>query len=108
MVVIVTRDMSARFRGFLTSCMLEIAPGVYTAPEMTKGVRQRVWAVLKEWFGQIGGGSIVMTWKDRSQPGGQGIKTFGCPQKELFEYDGMYLAVKKEKNETTATQSSLK
>ena len=32
MCVIVTRDVPARFRGFLASCMLEIAPGVYTQP----------------------------------------------------------------------------
>ena len=35
MVVIVTRDVADRFRGFLASCMLEIAPGVYTAPRMS-------------------------------------------------------------------------
>ena len=32
MCVIVTRDVPARVRGFLASCMLEIAPGVYTTP----------------------------------------------------------------------------
>ena len=29
MTVVVTRDFEARYRGFLTSIMLEIAPGVY-------------------------------------------------------------------------------
>jgi CRISPR-associated protein Cas2 len=88
--------------------MLEIAPGVYTAPEMTKGVRQRVWAVIEEWFGHIGGGSIVMTWKDSSQPGGQGINTLGTPPKEIFEYDGIHLVVNKNENRTEESQSSLK
>lgn len=32
MTVVVTRDVPDRFRGFLVSVMLEIAPGVYTAP----------------------------------------------------------------------------
>ena len=42
MTVVVTRNVAPRFRGFLASVMLEIAPGVYTAPEMSKGVRERV------------------------------------------------------------------
>ena len=63
MVVVVTRDVADRYRGFLASAMLEIAPGVYTAPRMSKGVRERVWAVLADWFGALGGGSIVMTWQ---------------------------------------------
>jgi len=47
MTVIVTRDVAPRFAGFLTSCMLEIAPGVFTGPRMTNSVRERVWAVLE-------------------------------------------------------------
>ena len=43
MTVIVTRNVEDRYRGFLASCMLEIAPGVYTGPRMTPGVRDRVW-----------------------------------------------------------------
>lgn len=62
MTVVVTRDVTARFRGLLASCMLEIAPGVYTAPKMNRAVRVRVWAVLEEWFAELGGGGIVMTW----------------------------------------------
>ncbi|MEO0813153.1 MAG: type I-E CRISPR-associated endoribonuclease Cas2e, partial [Myxococcota bacterium] len=38
MTVIVTRNVPMRFRGFLASCMLEIAPGVYTSPGMNRGV----------------------------------------------------------------------
>ena len=95
MVVIVTREVADRFRGFLASCMLEIAAGVYTAPHMTKGVRERVWNVLSEWFNDIGGSSIVMTWKDPSQPGGQGILSLGCPSKTMVEYDGIHLVVNK-------------
>ena len=43
MTVIVTVNVDARYRGFLASAMLEIAPGVYTAPRMTSGIRERVW-----------------------------------------------------------------
>ena len=88
MVVIVTRDVADRFRGFLTSVMLEIAPGVYTSPSMSAGTRQRVWGVLEAWFESLGGGSIVMTWKDARLPGKQGLATLGLPRREFVVMDG--------------------
>ncbi|MEZ5936178.1 MAG: type I-E CRISPR-associated endoribonuclease Cas2e [Alphaproteobacteria bacterium] len=88
MVVVVTSNVAARFRGFLASAMLEIAPGVYTAPRMSKGVRDRVWQVLEDWHGQLGGGAIVMTFRDASEPCGQGIRTLGLPARNFFELDG--------------------
>jgi CRISPR-associated protein Cas2 len=91
MTVIVTRDVEARYRGFLSSTMLEIAPGVYTGPRMTKGVRERVWRVLADWYSALGQGAIVMTWRDPSEPGGQGISTLGEPPKTLVEVDGVIL-----------------
>ena len=36
-MVIVTINVEGRYRGFLASAMLEIAPGVYTSPNMTSG-----------------------------------------------------------------------
>lgn len=91
MVVVVTRDVAARFRGFLASCMLEIAPGVYTAPRMSAGVRERVWRVLEDWYLALGGGSVVMTWRDLGADTGQGLRTLGLPAKEIVEIDGLYL-----------------
>ncbi len=95
MVVIVTSNVAPRFRGFLASCMLEIAPGVYTAPQMTRGVRERVWTVLAEWFGELSDGSIVMTWRDPKASAGQGLRSLGLPAKEIVEADGLFL-VKRE------------
>ena len=70
MTVIVTRNVEDRYRGFLASCMLEIAPGVYTGPRMTSGVRERIWRVLSEWHGILRQGAIVMTWSEPAAPGG--------------------------------------
>ena len=56
MTVIVTVNVDARYRGFLASAMLEIAPGVYTAPRMTSGIRERVWDVLADWYYELGQG----------------------------------------------------
>lgn len=93
MVVVVTRDVADRFRGFLASCMLEIAPGVYTSPRMDAGVRERVWKVLEEWFGELGGGSIVMTWPDASAVCGQAVRTLGLPPRSFAELDGLVVTV---------------
>ena len=95
MTVIVTRDVEARYRGFLGSVMLEIAPGVYAAPDLSKAVRERVWTVLGDWYGQLQRGAIVMTWQDRAAACGQSVATLGEPPKEIVEADGLLL-VKRE------------
>ena len=91
MCVIVTRDVPSRFRGFLASCMLEIAPGVYTQPDMSASVRERVWTVLSDWWAYYGQGSVVMTWAAPSTPVRQGVLMLGDPAKALIEYDGLYV-----------------
>jgi CRISPR-associated protein Cas2 len=92
MTVVVTRDVAPRIRGFLTSCMLEVAPGVYVSPRMTRAVRERVWDVVSEWFDYTTGGCMMMTWRDPHWPGGMGLALLGTPPREIREHDGMYLA----------------
>lgn len=92
MTVVVTRNVPDRFRGFLASCMLELAPGVYTSPQMTRGIRDRVWAVCCEWAEAIpDDGGVLMTWQDRDSTGNQAVLTLGWPKKELTEFNGMWL-----------------
>ena len=91
MTVIVTVNVEARYRGFLASAMLEIAPGVYTSPNMTSGIRERIWAVLSEWYSQLGQGSIVMTWRDPAAISEQEVRTLGESPKEIVDADGVYL-----------------
>ena len=91
MTVVITRDVEDRYRGFLSSVMLELAPGVYTAPRLSRGVRDRVWRVLSEWHDSLQRGSIVMTWRQAGVPGGQAVLTLGEPQRELADVDGALL-----------------
>lgn len=91
LVVIVTRDVPDRFRGFLASVMLEIAPTVYISPRMNPGVRSRVWDTLTDWFLEVLQGSVVMVWRDPNETGGVGIQTLGEPPRELVEVDGLWL-----------------
>ena len=92
MTIVVTRNSPGRFRGFLASCMCEIAPGVYTAPRMTVAVRERVWAVLSDWYTPDPEHSILMTWPKPSLPGGQEIRVLGIPQQDVWRHDGVYVA----------------
>ncbi len=92
MTVIVTRNVAEdRYRGFLASCMLEIAPGVYTGLRMTSGVRERIWRVLSEWHGTLRQGTIVMTWSEPGATGGQGIRLLGEPARNLHDSDRIML-----------------
>lgn len=91
LVMIVTRDVADRFHGFLSSVMLELAPGVFVSPRMSKGVRERVWGVIAEWHETLRCGSIVMAWRDAKETGGIGVAHLGVPPRELVEVDGMWL-----------------
>ncbi len=91
MTVVVTVNVEARYRGFLASTMLEIAPGVYTSPQMTSGIRDRIWDVLTQWYLQLGNGSLVMTWRDPAAVGEQRIRTLGEAPKDIVNADGVYL-----------------
>jgi CRISPR-associated protein Cas2 len=92
LVTIVTRDVADRFRGFLASVMLEVAPCTYISPRMGKGVRERVWHVMTDWYNSEPRGSIIMIWRDREATGGVGLSHLGVPAKALVEIDGMWIA----------------
>lgn len=91
LVVIVTRDVADRFRGFLASAMLEIAPTVYLSPKMNAGVRSRIWEILSDWHNAEPRGSIIMVWRDADETGGVGIANLGEAPRELVEIDGLWL-----------------
>lgn len=91
LTIIMTRDVEMRYRGFLTSVMLEIAPGVYVSPEMSAAVRSRVWTVLSDWWSALGRGSLTMVWRDSSAIGNLRIETLGEPSKMIVDADGVLL-----------------
>jgi CRISPR-associated protein Cas2 len=95
MTIVVTRDVADRYRGFLASVMPEVAPGVYVSPELSAGVRDRMVAVLSDWWLGLPGGSIVCLWKDNAAVGGLAIRTFGIPQRQLADLDGALVLMRK-------------
>lgn len=95
LIVIVTRNVEARYRGSLTSVMLEISAGVYVAPDMSHGVHDRVWAVLTDWWETLRCGSLLMVWRDKAATDHLQIETLGEPPKIIVDADGILL-VKRE------------
>lgn len=91
MTVVVTRNSSARVRGFLASTMLELSGGVYSAPRLSPAVRERIWTVLAGWWPTEDKASAVMVWHDRDQPGGQAVRVLGDPPVSLVDVDGLIL-----------------
>lgn len=91
MTIVVTRNVTERMRGFFSSSMLEIAPGVYSAPRLSPAVRERIWAVASSWFPHEQDAGIVMVWQETQLPGGQAVKILGDPPVDIVELDGIVL-----------------
>ncbi len=94
LTLIVTRNVPDRFHGFLASCMLEVAPGVYVGSHMTSAIRERVWKVMQDWIGLLPkDGGIVLLWSDQRAPSGLGMLLIGWPKKELIDQEGTWLTL---------------
>ena len=91
MTMVVTRNVEDRYRGFLTSIMLEVAPGVYVAPNLSASVRTRLWNVVSSWWESLRTGSLVMIWRDAAAVGDLRIDTLGEPLKDIVDADGVLL-----------------
>ncbi len=77
------------------SMMLEVAPGVYVAPDMSVAVRERVWSVMSEWWNTLGRGSLTLVWRDTKVPGNLRIQNLGEPPKSIVDADGVLLVKRK-------------
>ncbi len=95
LTIVVTRDVEDRYRGFLASAMLEVSPGVYVAPDMSAGVRERVWTVMCKWHQALGRGSVTLVWRDKKATGHLRIETLGEPPKTIVDADGVLLVKRK-------------
>lgn len=96
MTIVVTNNAPGRIRGFLASCMCEIGPGIYTAPRMTRAVRERVWLVLDEWATASRPCTVLMTWPEPLRAGGQAVRVAGMPTTLVHDYNGIYLSYREQ------------
>lgn len=91
LTVVVTRDVEDRYRGFLASAMLEVAPGVYVSPHLTPRAREKIWDVLADWHARLGRGGITMIHPERQADGGLRVRNLGHSPRSLVAIDGALL-----------------
>lgn len=91
LTVLITRDVEDRYRGFLASAMLELAPGVYASSFLTAKAREKVWAVVSDWHVQLKRGSIVLLYPDSKADGGLVVRHLGTPPREALRVDSVVL-----------------
>ncbi len=93
--VLITRDVEDRYRGFLASTMLELAPGVYASPNLTARVREKVWGVLSDWHSELQRGSVTLIYPDRQSDGGMAVLSLGQPARQTVKLDGVLLTTRR-------------
>lgn len=94
LTVLITRDVEDRYRGFLSSAMLEIAPGVYASPHLSARAREQIWSVVSDWHAQLQGGSLTMVYPDRQADGGMVVRSLGVPPRTPVRVDGVLLTLR--------------
>lgn len=99
MIVVVTRNVSPRMRGFLASTMLELAPGVYVGANISAGVRERIWETVSQWFPHEHEASVVMVYPDAAAPGHLAARFLGVPPLAIELIDGLVVTRKQLREE---------
>jgi len=100
LTLIVTRDVAARYRGFLASVMPEVAPGVYLSPDVSAAVRERIWAVMEAWWDHAPGSALILAYADREAVGRLAIRTLGTPPVALRDVCGVHMVVRRDAGRT--------
>jgi CRISPR-associated protein Cas2 len=91
LTVLITRDVEDRYRGFLASAMLELAPGVYASPYLSARARDKIWSVVADWHADLQQGSLVLFHPDRQADGGLAVRCLGSPPREAVRLEGVML-----------------
>lgn len=94
LTVLITRDVEDRYRGFLSSAMLELSPGVYASPALNARARERIWEVVSDWHARLGCGSLLMIYPDSQSAGGMAVRSLGVTPRQAVKIDGVLLSVR--------------
>ena len=91
LTVVITRDVEDRYRGLLSSAMLEAAPGVYVSRALSARARQALWKIVTGWHAQLGRGSVTLLYADPACDGGIAVMSLGTPPRQPVSLDGALL-----------------
>ena len=87
----VISNVEDRYRGFLSSHGLEVAPSVFFMPVISSGVRDRVIDVVRSWHEELGNGSILFAYPKSGGPGAMCFVWLGRERRDLVEHEGLLL-----------------
>lgn len=91
LTVVITRDVEDRYRGLLSSAMLEAAPGVYVSKALSARARDTIWQVVQNWHAALQRGSVTMLFADHNADGGIAVCSVGTPARRPVRIDGALL-----------------
>lgn len=91
LTMLITRDVEDRYRGFLSSAMLELAPGVYASPSLSARAREKIWSVVSDWHTNLRSGSLTLVYPDRQADSGLAVRSLGTPARQAIRLDGILL-----------------
>ncbi len=95
LTILITRDVEDRYRGFLASAMLELAPGVYASPSLSARAREKVWSVVADWHASLKRGALVLMYADKQADGGIAVRTLGETPRAPVRLDGVLLTMRR-------------
>lgn len=99
--VIQFANKPARFKGFLASVMLEIAPNTFVAPRFKRAALDRVWEVLRDWHAAAPEGYVIALIGSSEPRGVPEIRTLGLPPRTILEQDEMLLLLRERSSPDT-------
>lgn len=91
LTVVITRDVEDRYRGLLSSAMLEAAPGVYVSKALSARARETIWQAITDWHATLQRGSVTLLFADSKEDGGIAIRSVGTPARHPVRIDGALL-----------------
>ena len=94
LTVLITRDVEDRYRGFLSSTMLELSPGVYASPSLNARSRDKIWDVLTDWHAHLRSGSVMLIYPDTRADGGMAVRSLGATPRRPVKLDGVLLTIR--------------
>lgn len=91
MTVVITRDVEDRYRGLLSSAMLEAGPGTYVSRSLNARTRDALWQIIVHWHAALQRGSVTMLFVDPKEDGGIAVRNAGTPARRAVRLDGTLL-----------------
>lgn len=87
MIVIITVNVPERTNGYLSSIMLEVNPGVFVSPNISRSVLEKTWNIVSGWWHENGTGNLLMMKTNKDLPGNIELRYAGSSRRKIVTLD---------------------